>query len=300
MTRSPTTATSATTSPTARRRRPSRSWSIPHRGPEAGPPLRRPQATTFPEKNLICIVVGGCIPGPAHVASPMKRPRVHRKGAGAKTCSTPSSRPSCPTASSSSDCILATSALIRTRGYAAFLEWANLRDFVPERASAVRAGRAGAPLPAVQVTRCGHGGRFHAFAEQCDLFRDASSGWVVISTSSRDLHHLLIPSFAWRQPWQRRRDGRSSRPSILELFTRLVVKYNVNVVGGSHFTVETRPAVQHRLPVPPGWMPSSTSCTLRRRSGTGGECRGRADGGVRHRPGVRWRFRSAMTLNSRS
>ncbi len=120
--------------------------------------------------------------------------------------------------------------------YAAFLEWTNL-DYVPDpkrrfvSVAPVRVCVVQYELRPVQS--------FDAFAEQCDYFLDVASEYKsdfivfpeIFTTQLLSIIHAKSPSAAMRELDK-------FTPQYLELFTRLAVKYNVNVVGGSHFTVE--------------------------------------------------------------
>ena len=125
---------------------------------------------------------------------------------------------------------------VDSRGYAAFLEWANL-DYVPNPAqrfvpvSPVR-------VCVVQYPDAAHAG-LPAFAEQCEYFLDVAAEYKcdfilfpeIFTTQLLSLIQADNPGAAVRRLSE-------FTDQYLELFTRLAVKYNVNVIGGSHFTVE--------------------------------------------------------------
>lgn len=123
-----------------------------------------------------------------------------------------------------------------SRGYAAFLEWANL-DFVPT------AQRRFVPVAPVRVCvvqyQLRHVTSFQVFAEQCEYFLDVASEYKcdfilfpeMFTMQLLSLVHAESPSAAVRKL-------SDFTDQYLELFTRLAVKYNVNVIGGSHFTLE--------------------------------------------------------------
>ncbi|MCC6740462.1 MAG: GNAT family N-acetyltransferase [Planctomycetia bacterium] len=120
--------------------------------------------------------------------------------------------------------------------YAAFLEWTNL-DFVPDPKKRY------IPVDPVRVCVVQYELRpvasFEAFAGQCEYFVDVASedksDFIVFpeifTTQLLSMVQAKSPSDAMRQLDQ-------FTPRYLELFTRLAVKYNVNIVGGSHFTME--------------------------------------------------------------
>jgi predicted amidohydrolase/ribosomal protein S18 acetylase RimI-like enzyme len=123
-----------------------------------------------------------------------------------------------------------------SRGHAAFLEWVNL-DYVPDPRQRF--------VPVVPVRVCvvqyqmRHVSGFQAFAEQCEYFLDVASEYKcdfilfpeIFTTQLLSLVQADSPAAAVRKL-------SDFTPQYLELFTRLALKYNVNVIGGSHFTVE--------------------------------------------------------------
>jgi predicted amidohydrolase/ribosomal protein S18 acetylase RimI-like enzyme len=123
-----------------------------------------------------------------------------------------------------------------SKGFAAFLEWANL-DYVPDPRQRF------VPVAPVRVCVVQYQMRlvtdFQAFAEQCEYFLDVASEYQcdfivfpeIFTTQLLSLVKAENPAAAMRKLSE-------FTPVYLELFTRLAVKYNVNVIGGSHFTVE--------------------------------------------------------------
>ncbi len=123
-----------------------------------------------------------------------------------------------------------------SRGYAAFLEWANL-DYVPKPSQRF------VPVAPVRVCVIQYQMRmvanFQAFAEQCEYFVDVASDYKcdfilfpeILTSQLLSLIRAENPAVAVRQLSE-------FTHSYLELFSGLAVKYNVNVIGGSHFTVE--------------------------------------------------------------
>lgn len=121
-------------------------------------------------------------------------------------------------------------------GYAAFLEWANV-DYLPNPSQRF------VPVAPVRVCVVQYQMRlvsdFQAFAEQCEYFLDVASDYKcdfilfpeIFTTQLLSLVHAPNPAAAVRRLSE-------FTPSYLELFTRLAVKYNVNIIGGSHFTLE--------------------------------------------------------------
>jgi predicted amidohydrolase/GNAT superfamily N-acetyltransferase len=188
------------------------------------------------EKNLMRIVVGGRIPGYALHADTMTA-REYIDKVMSKTLFDP-----VLTTQLSNGFVL--KRLIprylnmdkESRGYAAFLEWANL-DFTPNPHHRF------VPVAPVRVCVVQYQMRlvtsFNAFAEQCEYYLDVASEYKcdfivfpeIFTTQLLALVSAKTPSDAMRRLSE-------FTPQYLDLFTRLAVKYNVNVIGGSHFTIE--------------------------------------------------------------
>lgn len=188
------------------------------------------------ERNLMRIVVGGRIPGYAKHAEKMSAreyiEKVMNKELQDPVLTTQVSNgfvlkrliPGYLTADADS------------KGFAAFLEWANL-DYVPD------ARQRFVPVSPVRVCVVQYQMRlvsdFQSFAGQCEYFLDVASEYKcdfivfpeIFTTQLLSLVHAENPAAAMRNLSE-------FTPAYLELFTRLAVKYNVNVIGGSHFTVE--------------------------------------------------------------
>jgi predicted amidohydrolase/ribosomal protein S18 acetylase RimI-like enzyme len=188
------------------------------------------------ERNLMRIVVGGRIPGYAKHAAEMT-PREYIDKVMGKTLY---------------DSVLTTQLAngfvmkrllpgymtmdVESRGYAALLEWANV-DYVPNPQQRFL------PVSPVRVCVVQYQMRlaptFEAFATQCEYFLDVASEYKcdfilfpeIFTTQLLSLIHEVDPAVAVRRLSE-------FTDRYLELFTRLAVKYNVNVIGGSHFTVE--------------------------------------------------------------
>ena len=123
-----------------------------------------------------------------------------------------------------------------SNGFAAFLEWANL-DYIPDPRQRF------VPVAPVRVCVVQYQMRlvsdFQTFAGQCEYFLDVASEYKcdfvvfpeIFTTQLLSLVQAENPAAAMRKLSE-------FTPAYLELFTRLAVKYNVNVIGGSHFTVE--------------------------------------------------------------
>ena len=187
------------------------------------------------EKNLMRIVIGGRIPGYARYADKMSA-REYIEQVLNKTIFDP-----VLTTQLSNGFVI--KRLISgylndpdSRGYAAFLEWANL-DFVPDLRQRF------VPVAPVRVCAVQYQMRvvndFDAFAAQVEYFLDATSEYKCDFVLFPEIFTTQILSFV-KAPTQADAVRKLSEftPRYLELFTRLAVKYNVNIIGGSHFTVE--------------------------------------------------------------
>ena len=188
------------------------------------------------EKNLMRIVVGGRIPGYAKHADKMSA-REYIDRVMNKELQDP-----VLTTQVSNGFVLKRlipgylSADADSKGFAAFLEWANL-DYVPDPHQRF------VPTAPVRVCVIQYQMRlvadFQAFAEQCEYFLDVASEYKcdfivfpeIFTTQLLSLVKAENPAAAMRKLSE-------FTPAYLELFTRLAGKYNVNVIGGSHFTVE--------------------------------------------------------------
>ncbi len=122
-------------------------------------------------------------------------------------------------------------------GYATFLEWRNL-DYRAERRR-----RFHHPIQPVRVCVVQYQMRrilsFQEFAQQVEFFLDTASDYRSDFVLFPELFTTQLLSFVEAQrPGQAARRLSAFTPQYLELFTELAVKYNLNVIGGSHFVVE--------------------------------------------------------------
>ena len=125
---------------------------------------------------------------------------------------------------------------LQSKGYAALLEWANV-DYVPGPRQRF------VPVLPVRVCVVQYQMRlvadFESFARQCEYFVGVASEYAcdfvlfpeIFTTQLLSLVHAESPAAGMRQL-------SAFTDRYLELFTRLAVRFNVNIVGGSHFTVE--------------------------------------------------------------
>ena len=123
-----------------------------------------------------------------------------------------------------------------SRGYGTFLEWANL-DYVPAP------NRFLVTVAPVRVCVVQYQMReiksFDEFASQCEYFVDVASDYRCDFILFPEMLTTQLLSFIrGGQPSEAVRELTKYTPDYLNLFTSLAVKYNVNIIGGSHFTLE--------------------------------------------------------------
>ncbi len=121
-------------------------------------------------------------------------------------------------------------------GYATLLEWVNL-DYAPGPHRHARTARP-ARICVVQ-----YGMRnidsFDDFAEQCRYFVDVGSGYKADFVVFPEIFTTQMLSFLPADsPALAVRRLADLTPQFLDLFSDLAVKYNTNIIGGSHFTFE--------------------------------------------------------------
>ncbi|MBN1489635.1 MAG: GNAT family N-acetyltransferase, partial [Phycisphaerae bacterium] len=121
-------------------------------------------------------------------------------------------------------------------GYATLCEWVNL-DYNPDP------NRKYLPSRQVRVCVVQYQMRpvksFDEFAQQCRYFVDVASGYKSDFVLFPEIFTLQLLSFVpATSPAEAVRKLAGFTPDYLELFSELAIKYNINVVGGSHFTLE--------------------------------------------------------------
>ena len=121
-------------------------------------------------------------------------------------------------------------------GYATFLEWTNL-DYVPDRNQSY-ARIAPVRICAVQYQMRLIDG-FEAFAQHCEYFVDVASDYHCDFILFPEMFTCQLLSFLpSERPAKAMRRLSQFTPQYLDLFAKLAVKYNINIIGGSHLTVE--------------------------------------------------------------
>jgi predicted amidohydrolase/ribosomal protein S18 acetylase RimI-like enzyme len=123
-----------------------------------------------------------------------------------------------------------------SRGYATHLEWTNL-DHVAQAKHALRPPST-ARICVVQY-ELRRVGTFADFARQCDYFVDVASDYKADFVLFPELLTAqLVTLVRAIRPGLAARKIAEFTKRYLELFTGLAIRYNVNVIGGSHFTHE--------------------------------------------------------------
>ncbi len=125
---------------------------------------------------------------------------------------------------------------VESKGYATFLEWANL-DYVPEP------HRTYVPTIPVRICAVQYQMRmikdFDEFAKQCEYFVDVASDYHSDFVIFPEIFTTQLLSFLPpERPALAIRKLSEFTPQYLDLFTKLAIKYNINIIGGSHFTIE--------------------------------------------------------------
>jgi len=124
-----------------------------------------------------------------------------------------------------------------SRGYATYCEWLNY-DY--ERGAKRRYHHSVEPIRIAIVQyqmRAIRG--FDEFAKQCEFFIDTASDYKSDFVLFPELLTTqLLSCMPKARPGEAARQLHEFTPQYLDLFTELAVRYNVNIVGGSHFVVE--------------------------------------------------------------
>ncbi|MDQ3368704.1 MAG: bifunctional GNAT family N-acetyltransferase/carbon-nitrogen hydrolase family protein [Myxococcota bacterium] len=118
-------------------------------------------------------------------------------------------------------------------GYAVFMEWLNPLHH-PGGAAPVRHVRVAAVQYQMRTIP-----DFDAFAQQCEFFIDTASEYrmdfVLFPEMVTNQLLALVPA---ERPGLTARRLDEFTPRYLEFFGRMAMKYNINIIGGSHLTVE--------------------------------------------------------------
>lgn len=121
-------------------------------------------------------------------------------------------------------------------GWATLLEWTNL-DYQPDLHKVF------VPARSVRICAVQYQMReirsFEEFARQCEYFVDVASDYKSDFILFPELLTMQLLSFLPSQrPGLAVRELASFTPRYLDLFTGLALKHDINIIGGSHFTLE--------------------------------------------------------------
>ncbi|HSL89224.1 MAG TPA: nitrilase-related carbon-nitrogen hydrolase [Ignavibacteriaceae bacterium] len=121
-------------------------------------------------------------------------------------------------------------------GNATLLEWSNI-DYIPKK------GKRTVTSKKVRICAVQYQLReirnFDDLAKQCEYFTDVASGYKCDFILFPEIFTLQLLSFLPNErPEVAVRKLAEFTPAYLELFNNLSIKYNVNIIGGSHFTLE--------------------------------------------------------------
>ena len=121
-------------------------------------------------------------------------------------------------------------------GYATYLEWTNF-DYREEKEKQFLAS---APVRICVVQyQMRPIKSFEEFAIQCEYFVDVASGYKSDFVQFPEIFTLqLLSLFPKEEPGTAARKIGEFTEQYLELFSELAIKYNINIVAGSHFTPE--------------------------------------------------------------
>lgn len=118
-------------------------------------------------------------------------------------------------------------------GFAVYMEWLNPLHH-PKDAAAVRYVRVAAVQYQMRSIKS-----FEDFAHQCEFFIDTASEYRMDFLLFPELvTNQLLSLVTAERPGLTARRLHEMTPHYLEFFTRMAMKYNVNLIGGSHMTVE--------------------------------------------------------------
>ncbi len=125
---------------------------------------------------------------------------------------------------------------VESGGYATLLEWVNYNyDSKPTqgipRSPYVRVSAVQYQMRAIKS--------FEEFGKYCEFFVDTASDYRSDFVVFPEMITLQLLSFLPKKsPGEAVRMLTKYTPQYIELFTKLAIKYNINIIGGSHFTVE--------------------------------------------------------------
>lgn len=122
-----------------------------------------------------------------------------------------------------------------SKGYATFLEWTNI-DYKPDTSRIFIPARP-ARICAVQYQMRSIE-NFESFEKQCDYFIDVASDYKCDFIVFPEIFTTQLLSFLpAERPGLAVRRLSQFTPDYINAFSNLAIKYNINIIGGSHFTL---------------------------------------------------------------
>lgn len=123
-----------------------------------------------------------------------------------------------------------------SKGYATFLEWTNI-DYEPDTS------RIYIPTRPVRICAVQYQMRsienFESFEKQCKYFIDVASDYKCDFILFPEIFTTQLLSFLpAERPGLAVRRLAQFTPAYLNAFSNLAITYNINIIGGSHFTIE--------------------------------------------------------------
>jgi len=121
-------------------------------------------------------------------------------------------------------------------GFATLLEWSNI-DYVPKKGKKIVISKK-VRICSVQY-QMREIDNFKDFSRQCEYFTDVASEYKSDFVLFPEIFTLQLLSFLPNErPGIAVRKLAEFTPQYLELFNHLSIKYNVNIIGGTHLTLE--------------------------------------------------------------
>jgi predicted amidohydrolase/GNAT superfamily N-acetyltransferase len=127
---------------------------------------------------------------------------------------------------------------VASKGYATFLEWLNLEYHKDNKRRYMQTAVEPIRLAVVQYQMTPIKS-FDDFARQNEFFIDTASEYKSDFVLFPELHTTQLLSFMPNlRPGEAARRLADFTPQYLDFYTEMAVKYDVNIIGGSHFIVE--------------------------------------------------------------
>jgi predicted amidohydrolase len=118
-------------------------------------------------------------------------------------------------------------------GYATFLEWTNY-NYVADRRNTNQYIRVCAVQYQMRMIK-----DFSEFAQNCEYFVDVASDYRCDIVLFPEMFTMQLLTFIpEKNPGNAIRELNKFTPQYEEFFTNLAIKYNINIIAGSHFVVE--------------------------------------------------------------